>query len=62
MGPLGLALTIIGVILALTGVVWTLQGANVLGGSKRMSGNPKYIYLGSVLALVGLVPLILGSV
>jgi len=42
------------------GVVFALQGANVLGGSALMSGNPTYIYVGGIVALVGLVLLILG--
>jgi hypothetical protein len=42
------------------GVVFALQGANVLGGSALMSGNPTYIYVGGLAALVGLVLLILG--
>jgi uncharacterized membrane protein len=62
MEPLGLVSTIIGILLVLIGLVWTLQGTNVLGGSRRMSGNPKYIYLGGLVSLIGLVPIVLGSV
>ncbi len=41
-------LNILGVILALVGVVWILQGVNVLPGS-FMSGNMMWAYIGIVL-------------
>jgi len=46
---------IVGVLLFLMGIIFALQGANILGGSALMSGNPKYIYVGTVIALVGVV-------
>ena len=49
---------IVGVILLLMGVVFALQGANVITGSSVMSGNSNYIYIGGLVALVGLVFLI----
>jgi protein-S-isoprenylcysteine O-methyltransferase Ste14 len=52
---------IVGVILLLMGVVFALQGANVITGSSVMSGNSNYIYIGGVVALVGLVLLIWAS-
>jgi hypothetical protein len=41
-------LNILGVILALAGSVWILQGVNVLPGS-FMSGNMMWAYIGIVL-------------
>ena len=43
-----------GVILAAVGLVWTLQGINVLGGS-AMSGSPVWATIGPIVLLVGLV-------
>ena len=40
--------------MALTGVVWTLQGLDVLGGS-AMSGDKTWAVVGPIVALVGLV-------
>ena len=39
--------TIIGIILILVGLVWILQGTNVLGGSV-MSGKSEWLYIGIV--------------
>lgn len=49
---------IIGVILCLVGVVWILQGANVLHGS-GMSGHGGYAVLGAVVFVLG--ALLLGA-
>ncbi|WP_419817399.1 hypothetical protein [Glaciibacter flavus] len=43
-----------GVILSLVGLVWTLQGLNVLRGS-AMSGSPLWGTIGPVVLVVGLV-------
>ncbi len=45
-------LNVVAVILVLVGLVWILQGVNVLPGS-FMSGNPLYTVLGLVLAVIG---------
>ncbi len=45
-------INIIGVILILMGLVWILQGVNVLGGS-MMSGHIQYAYLGIGLDIIG---------
>ena len=45
--------TIVGVIMLLAGIVWTLQGANLLGGSV-MSGQSQWLYIGIVVGLAGL--------
>jgi hypothetical protein len=43
-----------GVILLLLGLVWTLQGAGVLGGSV-MTGQRQWLVIGLVVAVAGLV-------
>jgi len=45
-------LDILGGLLALIGLVWILQGVNVLRGS-MMSGHSLYAVLGLVLAVIG---------
>jgi hypothetical protein len=42
-----------GVIAILVGVLWTLQGTDVLGGS-GMSGHSQWTVIGLVLVVVGL--------
>lgn len=48
---------IIGIILILAGGVWALQGANVFAGSV-MSGHSQWVYVGIILAVIGVVVLI----
>ena len=43
-----------GVILVCVGLVWTLQGLNVLGGS-AMSGSSLWATVGPIVLLVGVV-------
>ncbi len=50
----------VGVLLVLTGAVWTLQGLDVLGGS-AMSGHALWAVVGPIVALVGLVLAVLGA-
>ncbi|OFE18974.1 hypothetical protein BA895_02135 [Humibacillus sp. DSM 29435] len=45
-------LAAIGVVLFLTGCLWTLQGLGVIGGS-AMSGNTVWAVIGPVVALLG---------
>lgn len=45
-------LTVIGVLLVLTGIVWILQGFNILLGSV-MSGHILYSVLGLIVAVIG---------
>jgi hypothetical protein len=47
-------LLILGVLAVLVGVVWTLQGLNVLRGS-GMSNQPMWTIIGLIVAIVGLV-------
>ncbi len=44
---------ILGVLAILVGIVWTLQGLNILKGS-GMSGNPMWAVIGPILAIIGL--------
>ena len=45
--------TIVGVAMLLAGILWTLQGASILGGSV-MSGQSQWLYIGIVVGLAGL--------
>ena len=52
-------LIIIGVVVALLGLLFTLQGLGVVGGS-AMSGSTLWAVLGPVIAIVGIVLVVLG--
>lgn len=52
-----IVLNILGVILTLMGIVWILQGFNVLLGS-MMSGRIEYAILGLVVAIIGIALLV----
>ncbi|TXK09214.1 hypothetical protein FVP74_11775 [Microbacterium saccharophilum] len=43
-----------GAILVIVGLIWTLQGLNVLGGS-AMSGSSLWATIGPIVLLIGLV-------
>jgi hypothetical protein len=43
---------VVGVVLVLVGVLWTLQGLDVVGGS-GMSGHAIWAVIGPIVALVG---------
>jgi hypothetical protein len=43
---------VVGVALVVVGVVWTLQGLDVMGGS-GMSGNGFWAVVGPIVALIG---------
>ena len=45
---------VIGVVLVLIGIVWTLQGLDILGGS-GMSGVGLWAVIGPFVALIGIV-------
>ena len=40
------------ILLLVTGMIWTLQGASVIGGS-FMSGRPLWLYIGIAMVIVG---------
>jgi len=43
-----------GILLLLIGLVWVLQGADVIKGSQLMSGKPVWLVIGIVVAVAGL--------
>jgi hypothetical protein len=53
-------LNILGVLLILVGIVWILQGINILLGS-FMSGQPLYAVLGIVVAIIGVFLLVFAN-
>jgi hypothetical protein len=50
---------VLGVLAVLLGIVWTLQGLNILGGS-AMSGHIIFTVIGVIVGVVGLVLLGVG--
>jgi uncharacterized membrane protein len=53
-------LNILGVLFILAGVVWFLQGINVLPGS-LMSGQPQWVINGAIAAILGIALLVWNS-
>ncbi|MBI2172376.1 MAG: hypothetical protein HYU30_10265 [Chloroflexi bacterium] len=49
----------LGVLSSLTGIIWVLQGLDILGGS-FMSGNSMWGWIGAVALVIGLGLLYLG--
>jgi hypothetical protein len=47
-------LMVVGALMLVTGLVWTLQGLDVLGGS-AMSGNAVWAVIGPIVAVAGVV-------
>ncbi|WP_375383738.1 hypothetical protein [uncultured Microbacterium sp.] len=56
-----LPLLITGVIFVVVGLIWTLQGLNILGGS-AMSGSSLWGTIGPIVLLVGLVLIVVAQV
>lgn len=54
-----IVLVVIGVVAAVAGLVWTLQGLGYVGGS-FMSGATVWAVIGPIVALAGLVLITLG--
>jgi uncharacterized membrane protein YdcZ (DUF606 family) len=54
------AIVAVGILILLAGTVFALQGANVIGGSSMMNGSSTWIYVGGLLAVVGLLITIMG--
>lgn len=52
---------VIGIVLVLIGLLWTLQGWNVLGGS-MMSGSPVWGTIGPIVLIAGVVLIIVALV
>jgi hypothetical protein len=53
-------LIIVGILVLILGIVWALQGTNILTGS-QMSGHRRWIAIGGVLGIVGIVLIIIGA-
>ncbi len=53
-------LVIVGVLLDATGLIWTLQGLDVLGGS-FMSGNRLWAVIGPIVCVLGGLLIVLGA-
>jgi hypothetical protein len=51
---------IVGALLLLVGVVWSLQGAGATGGSGGMNGESRWLLIGLAVGVVGLVLLVDG--
>jgi hypothetical protein len=45
---------VLGIVLVLVGVLWTLQGFNAMGQSGGMNGHKIYAVIGIIVGLVGL--------
>jgi hypothetical protein len=51
----------LGVLLAIAGIVWTLQGLNLLGQSGGMNGQTIWVVIGLVTVLAGLALVTIGA-
>jgi hypothetical protein len=51
---------IAGALLALAGIVWTLQGLDLLGASGGMNGVRIWAVIGPIVAIVGLLLIVAG--
>lgn len=54
------AAVVVGIVMVLFGTVFALQGADILTDSPVMSGHPAYIYVGGVLAVLGVAVIAVG--
>jgi hypothetical protein len=52
---------IVGIVLLVAGVIFMLQGLDVLGGNGGMNGNKTWAVLGPIIAIVGIVALVAGA-
>ncbi len=57
-----LVLVLVGILLTLLGVVFGAQGAGMLGTGSFMDNNSTYIYLGGVVAIIGMLLLAFGVI
>ncbi|MEU1090546.1 hypothetical protein ACFYPN_00125 [Streptomyces sp. NPDC005576] len=51
---------LVGAVLLLVGVVWALQGSGAIDNSEVMSGESQWLFIGLVVAVVGLYLLVGG--
>jgi hypothetical protein len=57
-----IVLNVLGVLILLMGVIWFLQGINVLtAGTSPMIGDVHWAYYGAIAAAIGLVSIILAN-
>ncbi len=52
---------IVGVLLAVAGVIWMLQGLDAFGGSSGMNGHKIWAVIGAIVAVAGAVLVIAGA-
>jgi hypothetical protein len=52
---------VVGIVLAIAGIIFTLQGLNVMGGNGGMNGNKLWAVLGPIIAIVGLILIVTGA-
>ncbi len=45
---------VLGILLALVGILWILQGADLLGGNGGMNGKGIWIVIGAIVLIAGL--------
>jgi hypothetical protein len=57
--PVRIALVVLGVVALLVGGLWIGQGLNLIGGSV-MTGERTWFYVGTLVAILGVVLLVLG--
>ena len=55
-----IAVNLIGIFAILFGALWTLQALNVLPG-RVMAGHIQWVFVGGMLALIGLVLLVISN-
>ncbi len=60
MKPAKIAAIAVGIVLVLLGTAFALQGDGIIGGSSLMDNNSNFIYIGSLVAVVGLVIIAFG--
>jgi hypothetical protein len=56
-----MVLIVLGVLMLLAGVVWTLQGLDVFGGTGGMNGQKIWAVIGPIVAVVGVVLALVGA-
>ena len=52
---------IIGVLAILSGILWTLQGLDLLGQEGGMNGNTTWAIIGPIVAVVGMLLFLFGA-
>jgi hypothetical protein len=52
---------VLGIVAVALGVLWTLQGLDLLGQTGGMNGNTTWAIIGPIVAVVGLLLLLFGA-